>query len=86
VLGTKNLNTAITVVNNRLLETCAAMKAKGITIYTITFGGTPNAATKALYEKCASDKNKYKHAPSDQELIDIYFQIGKELSNLHIQE
>jgi hypothetical protein len=60
------------------------MKARGIIIYTITFGSTPNAATQSLYRNCASDPANYFHAPTNAALGPAFRQIGERLSNLRV--
>ena len=40
----------VTILNNRMTAICTAMKAEKIKIYTIIFGGAPNATTQALYQ------------------------------------
>ena len=60
------------------------MKAKGIIIYTITFGSTPSTSTKNLYRTCATKPDFYFHSPTNGELRNIFRTIGMQLSNLRI--
>lgn len=85
-LGTTSRNTGLRIVNDRFAETCEAMKEKGITIYTITFGNSINDDTEELYRDCATDESKYFDAPGGNELVSAFEQISKELSNLHIKD
>ena len=62
------------------------MKDEGITIYTVTFQSGVNAATRQYYEDCASDVSKYFHAPSNDELVDVFQNIANQLSQLHISQ
>ncbi|MGB1077422.1 MAG: pilus assembly protein TadG-related protein [Bdellovibrionales bacterium] len=83
-------------LNDRLEETCTNMKNDGIKIYTITFSyqvGTSNGQpvynidddTKEVYERCATDENKYYDALGQEELIDVFETISRELSLIHIK-
>ena len=45
-LGTTNNGVANSIIDNRMLDMCQTMKAQGIIIYTMTFGPSPDAATK----------------------------------------
>jgi len=83
-LGTTNSGAALTEVNSRMLQTCTAMKAQGIIIYTITFQ-LNNNTTKQLYRDCATDDTFYFDSPGNDELQTIFRRIGDELSNLRIK-
>lgn len=84
-------------LNDRLEETCTNMKAKGIKIYTVTFSyqtgtdgsGNPvynlNDSTREVYERCATEPDKYYDALGQEELIDVFETISRELSNIHIK-
>jgi hypothetical protein len=69
----------------RMAGTCTAMKAQGIRIYSITFGG-PDATAQNLFRGCATTPAMYYHAPSRDELRDAFRAIGGELANLRIVE
>ncbi len=71
-------------VDKRMTVVCSAMKAQGIIIYTITFGGVPDATTQALYRDCASKPDYYFHSPTNEELSSVFKTIGMQLSNLRI--
>jgi Flp pilus assembly protein TadG len=86
VLGTTSRAAATTEANERLEEVCEYAKGLGITIYTITFSNSLNNATRAIYQNCASDYNKYYNAPTQGDLEDAFEQISRELSNLHLSE
>jgi hypothetical protein len=62
------------------------MKGEGIIIYTITFGGSPNAATQQLFRDCATEDDMYFHAPTNTTLQQTFVQIADELSSLRIAE
>jgi Flp pilus assembly protein TadG len=72
--------------NQRFLEVCDAMKDQDILIYTITFYSNINNTTKGYYRDCATDETKYFDAPSQEDLTEVFEQIARELSNLHITE
>ena len=63
------------------------MKNANIRLYTITFGSIPTSA-QTLMQNCASkDKENnplYYHAPSNDELEDIFHKIGEDLSEIHL--
>ena len=65
---------------------CTAMKAEKIKIYTIIFGGAPNAATQTLYQNCATSPSMYYYAPSNAALATAFRAIGGQLANLLIIE
>lgn len=72
--------------NNRFIEVCDNMKDAGITIYTITFYSNISDSTKDYYKDCASDPTKYHDAPAQEDLIEVFGKIARELSKLHITE
>ena len=85
LLGTTNLNQATTAINNRMLALCTNMKAAGITLFTITVGGSTSDATRKLYQQCASPgPNHYFDSPDSTDLQTIFRQIAGQLSNLRI--
>ncbi len=71
-------------LNDRFAEVCQALKEKGVVIYTVTFTSGVSASTKQFYEDCASSEDQYYDAPSQEDLIEVFEQISRELSNLHI--
>ncbi|MCB1555716.1 MAG: hypothetical protein KDJ15_00200 [Alphaproteobacteria bacterium] len=70
-------------LDERFLEVCENMKEAGIQIYTITFSADAEGA-RDLYRDCASSPDFYYHAPSQRDLIDVFEEIARSLSNLHI--
>jgi hypothetical protein len=76
----------VTLLNQKLARTCAAMKERGIVIYTITFGATPSSSTQSLYRACASQPAFYHHAPNNTTLRSAFRTIGMQLSKLRIKE
>lgn len=78
---------AQTEINTRMAALCATIKGKGITIYTVvldTSGGSTSAATRALYENCASVPENYFFVSQPAGLRTTFQQIGTQLANLRI--
>ncbi len=84
--GTRTHNVSVSDLNERFEEVCTEMKKKGIQIYTVTFSGGVSNSTKGYYRRCASDATKYFDAPSQNDLVNTFEQISKELSNLYITQ
>ena len=82
---TNKNNMNVTKFNDRFAETCEAIKEHGVTIYTVTFTSGINENTKDYYRECASSEDQYFDAPTQEELIDVFETIARELSNLHIK-
>ncbi|MFN7166786.1 MAG: pilus assembly protein TadG-related protein [Pannonibacter sp.] len=79
-----NSGTVKTKVDNRLQALCDTAKALDIIVYTVVFSNSTNAATRAIYETCASDKGKYWYAPSADALDSAFGAIGSDLNKLRI--
>jgi hypothetical protein len=84
-LGTTSASTATTRINTRMTSLCAAMKAKGVTIYTIVLQ-VNNTATQDLYRGCASKPEYYFLSPAASDLSAIFKAIATQLSNLRLAE
>ncbi|HRK97121.1 MAG: hypothetical protein KDJ26_08910 [Alphaproteobacteria bacterium] len=70
----------------KLAQTCENMKNDGITVYTITFTSGINASTKAYFKNCATAESKYYDAPEQEDLVNAFIAISRELSNIHLKE
>jgi Flp pilus assembly protein TadG len=81
--GKNNMN--VTKFNDRFAETCQALKDQGVAVYTITFTSGISDATKDYFRECATSEDQYYDAPTQEELIDVFETIARELSNLHIK-
>lgn len=81
-----NSGTVKTKVDERLIELCKTAKKQDIIIYTVVFSNSTNAATRAIYETCASDKGKYWYAPSADALNSAFGAIGSDLNKLRITQ
>ena len=75
----------VTDFNQRFEETCTALKEKGVTIYTVTFSSGISENTKDYYKRCASSEGQHHDAPTQEDLIEVFETISRELSNLHIK-
>jgi Flp pilus assembly protein TadG len=79
--------TSVSDINTFQLAVCTAMKADGVTIYSITFGtyGTDTVSVQAqqMMENCASPGNYY-HAPTNAALMSIFQQIAGNLGVLRL--
>jgi Flp pilus assembly protein TadG len=71
--------------NTRFTETCEALKEKGVTVYTVTFSSGINETTKDVFKGCASNEDQYFDAPTQDELVAVFEQISRELSQLYIK-
>ncbi len=60
--------------DKRLLSECKAMKAKGITVFTVTFQAP--SAIDSLYEKCASKEEYAFRSPTNTQLKAVFETIG----------
>ena len=73
-------------LDDRFAETCEAMKASDILIYTVTFDDGVDEDTKDLYRDCATTASNWHDAPTQNDLEEVFEQIARELSNLHIKQ
>lgn len=74
------------ILDSRMLETCTAMKAQGIRIYSIIFGSAPDATAQNLFRNCATTPAMYYYAPNNSQIRDVFRAIGGELASLRIVE
>jgi len=84
-LGTTNNATATSTINTRMTSLCSAMKAKGITIYTIVLQEN-DTATQNLYRNCASKPEYFFPSPTSADLAGIFQTIATQLSNLRLAQ
>jgi len=73
-------------LDDRFLDTCDNMKEDNILIYTVTFDDGVDVDTKDLFRDCASAVGNYHDAPTQEDLEEVFEQIARELSNLHIKQ
>ncbi|HEY8964726.1 MAG TPA: vWA domain-containing protein [Alphaproteobacteria bacterium] len=84
-MGAKN-NISNSTINTRLQNTCTTLKnsSHNVKIYTVIFGSL-DATTRAVYSNCASP-NSFYEALTQEELVEVFEDIARELANLHISE
>ncbi len=75
-----------TILDTRMANTCTAMKAQGIRIYSIIFGASPDSTAKTLFTNCATTPAMYYYAPTNASLASAFRAIGGQLANLRIVE
>jgi hypothetical protein len=75
-----------TDLDDRLAEICQAMMDDDIIVYAVTFDDGVDDDTKDLFRDCASTPANYYDAPDQDELIDVFEKIARELSNLFIRQ
>lgn len=72
-------------LNERFAEVCENLKDEDVLIYTITFTSGVSEDTKQFYKNCATSLDNYHDAPTQDDLIDVFEAISRNLSNLHIK-
>src|SRR5690606_4312185 len=71
-------------LDSKVTSVCNNAKAKGVTLYTITFQSGISNSTRALFRNCASKEEFYFDAPNNQDLVEVFENIANQLSQLHI--
>ncbi len=74
-----------TNLNQKFETVCDALRDQEVTVYTIVFTSGINNTTKGYYRRCATEESMYHYAPSQSDLMDVFEQIARELSSLHIR-
>lgn len=77
---------AATEINARMSRLCTAMKAEGITIYTVVFNLPAGSPAQALYQGCASRPDYYFNTPTQDALRAAFRSIGEQLANLRLAQ
>jgi Flp pilus assembly protein TadG len=67
------------------VKTATGDATKPITIYTITFGSVASSA-QTLMQNCATDAEKYFHAPNNSDLQTVFDAIGTQISDLYLSK
>lgn len=83
VLGTSSISSMVSILDDRLSETCTNIKDTEITLYTITFD-VSSSSLQTLMENCATDSDKYYDSPSEDELERTFRAIAAELKKIHL--
>ncbi|MGE3623835.1 MAG: pilus assembly protein TadG-related protein [Bdellovibrionales bacterium] len=89
MLGTSNMSTAVTQLNDRMIQICSSLKANGVYVYTIALDTSSNPidqATIDLLKNCATAPNYAFRSPSATQLKTIFSQIGDSLSSLRVSK
>jgi Flp pilus assembly protein TadG len=78
------------VLDERTAAACNEAKTAGdvgnpITVYTITFG-SPDGDAIDLMRECASDSEKYFHAPDEATLSEAFETIGSQISRVYLSK
>lgn len=71
-------------LDEKMEDVCEAMKEEDIIVYTVTFESGVDNDTKDFFRRCATSEDKYFDAPSQDDLIQVFEKISRELSNLHL--
>ncbi|MGD9785359.1 MAG: hypothetical protein AB7E80_17350 [Hyphomicrobiaceae bacterium] len=74
----------LSVMNARTRAVCSNAKAQGIKVYTVAFRLESNPTTLSLLRECASETRDAYVASDGQALIDVFRNIGREISSLRI--
>jgi len=84
----QTLRDGVAELNARFLESCNAIKAQAVDVFTITFGltGSSTAGTRSVYQQCATKPEYYFNSPTTSELEKIFRTVGIRLSSLRIVE
>lgn len=71
---------SISAANRNSLESCVAMKAAGVTVYTVAFG-VNDTFTKRLLSECATSLNHYFEPGAGADLDEVFGDIAKSLKS-----
>ena len=81
---TQDHSLTTTDLNERFAEVCQNLKDQDAIIYTVTFTSGVSESTKDYYRECATSEDYYYDAPGQEDLVEAFEEISRELSNLHI--
>jgi Flp pilus assembly protein TadG len=90
-MNSSSITSGRAVYDTRTAKACDVVKAATgdpkhpITVYTITFGPIDNAA-KTLMKNCATDPEKYFHAPDGATIKTVFSDIAKEISEVYLSK
>jgi|APMI01.1.fsa_nt_gi Flp pilus assembly protein TadG len=85
-LGTAPTNDsdAVSQMNTAALQACTAVKAAGVTIYTIAVGNSISSTGQSILKQCATDGSKYLTATTDSQIVASFQTIADSLQTLHL--
>jgi Flp pilus assembly protein TadG len=90
-LNMNSVNNSRAVYDARTAKACDVVKNvtgdpdKPVVIYSITFGSIDNTA-KDLMKNCATDPEKYFHAPDGETIRTVFKQIAREISDVYLSK
>jgi Flp pilus assembly protein TadG len=79
-----NLNATNGASAAQARQLCTAMKAKGVTVYTVGFSISANSSAATLLSNCASSSDKAYLANSGTALVAAFEAIGRDITKLRI--
>ena len=77
---------AATALDTRTGTLCTSVKAAGVRLYTITFGPLSEDTQTMMYNCATEDEGERLnyHAPTSEDLDEIFVKIGEDLSRVHL--
>lgn len=78
----QSVNGARQYIDERTLAACANAKATGIIIYTVTFG--LDAASRTMWDTCATESDMAYHVNSSSDLIGAFNEIADSVGELRL--
>jgi Flp pilus assembly protein TadG len=89
-LGMSSISDHDGALDARTIAACNEVKAAGqngnrITVYTITFGSI-DEESREMMEDCASDSEKYFHAPDNATLQDVFEDIAASIKTIYLSK
>jgi len=89
-LGMSSVSDPDAVIDARTIAACNAVKAAGesdnpITVYTITFGSIDDDS-REMMEECATDSEKYFHAPDNATLQAAFEDIASSIKTIYLSK
>jgi hypothetical protein len=75
-----------TDVDSRMTQVCNAVKADGVTIYTIYVDLNGTQGNSAVLQACASDPSKYFDLTSAGQIVTTLNQIGTQITQLRVMQ
>jgi hypothetical protein len=91
-LGQSSISDLNDVLDARTTAACNVVKSatgddnNPITVYTITFGTGLSDSARTLMEDCATDSEKYFHAPDNTTLQEVFNEIGNQIIEIYISK
>ena len=83
-VATAYASCSVSSSNTQARNLCAAMKATGITVYTVGFQMPSSGSSVTTLQNCASDPSKYYNAEDGDALRQAFRDIALQISTLHL--